>query len=114
MFKRCYYLCVETVDALNAFKIGLADPSNALQSWDPILVNPCTWSHVTCNNNNSVTRVYAFFYISFYTSGIDFCKERTIELWSILCLPMLSDLGNANLSGQLVPQLGLLPNLLYL
>ncbi|WCJ40096.1 BRI1-associated receptor kinase [Euphorbia peplus] len=68
-------------DALNALKTNLLDPNNVLQSWDPTLVNPCTWFHVTCNSDNSVTRV---------------------------------DLGNANLSGQLVPQLGGLPNLQYL
>ncbi|KAL0384505.1 UNVERIFIED_CONTAM: BRASSINOSTEROID INSENSITIVE 1-associated receptor kinase [Sesamum radiatum] len=67
-------------DALNALKSNLADPNNVLGSWDPTLVNPCTWFHVTCNSDNSVTRV---------------------------------DLGNANLSGQLVPQLGQLPNLQY-
>nr|URM60577.1 brassinosteroid insensitive 1-associated receptor kinase 1 [Gymnema sylvestre] len=68
-------------DALNALKTNLADPNNVLQSWDPTLVNPCTWFHVTCNSENFVTRV---------------------------------DLGNANLSGTLVPQLGQLPNLQYL
>ncbi|KAD3067351.1 hypothetical protein R6Q59_018580 [Mikania micrantha] len=68
-------------DALNALKTQLNDPNNVLQSWDATLVNPCTWFHVTCNNENSVTRV---------------------------------DLGNANLSGQLVPQLGQLTNLQYL
>nr|XP_023911282.1 BRASSINOSTEROID INSENSITIVE 1-associated receptor kinase 1-like [Quercus suber] len=68
-------------DALNALKTNLADPNNVLQSWDPTLVNPCTWFHVTCDSENSVTRV---------------------------------DLGNANLSGQLVPQLGQLLNLQYL
>nr|GMC85575.1 BRASSINOSTEROID INSENSITIVE 1-associated receptor kinase 1-like [Ipomoea batatas] len=68
-------------DALNALKTNLVDPNNVLQSWDPTLVNPCTWFHVTCNSDNSVTRV---------------------------------DLGNANLTGQLVPQLGQLPNLQYL
>ncbi|XVF01608.1 hypothetical protein REPUB_Repub04eG0103200 [Reevesia pubescens] len=68
-------------DALNALKTNMADPNNVLQSWDPTLVNPCTWFHVTCNSENSVTRV---------------------------------DLGNANLSGQLVTQLGQLLNLQYL
>ncbi|KAG4205588.1 hypothetical protein ERO13_A04G112500v2 [Gossypium hirsutum] len=68
-------------DALNALKNNLADPNSVLQSWDSTLVNPCTWFHVTCNSENSVTRV---------------------------------DLGNANLSGQLVPQLGELLNLQYL
>ncbi|EPS63998.1 somatic embryogenesis receptor-like kinase 1, partial [Genlisea aurea] len=68
-------------DALHSLRTNLDDPNNVLQSWDPTLVNPCTWFHVTCNNDNSVIRV---------------------------------DLGNAALSGQLVPQLGLLKNLQYL
>lgn len=46
-----------TGDALNALKTQLGDPNNVLQSWDATLVNPCTWFHVTCNNENSVTRV---------------------------------------------------------
>ncbi|KAL9244017.1 hypothetical protein vseg_017836 [Gypsophila vaccaria] len=68
-------------DALNALKVALEDPNGVLQSWDPTLVNPCTWFHVTCNPDNSVTRV---------------------------------DLGNANLTGQLVTNLGQLPSLQYL
>ncbi|KAE9595083.1 hypothetical protein Lal_00041228 [Lupinus albus] len=68
-------------DALNTLKSNLVDPNNVLQSWDATLVNPCTWFHVTCNGDNSVTRV---------------------------------DLGNADLTGQLVPQLGQLSNLQYL
>ncbi|PIA47947.1 hypothetical protein AQUCO_01400505v1 [Aquilegia coerulea] len=68
-------------DALHNLRTNLVDPNNVLQSWDPTLVNPCTWFHVTCNNDNSVIRV---------------------------------DLGNAALSGSLVPQLGLLKNLQYL
>ncbi|CAK9176182.1 unnamed protein product [Ilex paraguariensis] len=68
-------------DALNALKTNLADPNNVLQSWDPTLVNPCTWFHITCSSDNFVTRV---------------------------------DLGNANLSGQLVQQLGQLSYLQYL
>ncbi|RYR35650.1 hypothetical protein Ahy_A10g050779 isoform A [Arachis hypogaea] len=68
-------------DALNALKSNLQDPNNVLQSWDATLVNPCTWFHVTCNSDNSVTRL---------------------------------DLGNADLSGTLVPNLGNLPNLQYL
>ncbi|KAL9308251.1 putative protein kinase RLK-Pelle-LRR-II family [Arabidopsis thaliana] len=68
-------------DALHSLRANLVDPNNVLQSWDPTLVNPCTWFHVTCNNENSVIRV---------------------------------DLGNADLSGQLVPQLGQLKNLQYL
>ncbi|KAG6767259.1 hypothetical protein POTOM_028455 [Populus tomentosa] len=72
---------VKLSDALHNLRINLQDPNNVLQSWDPTLVNPCTWFHVTCNNDNSVIRV---------------------------------DLGNAALSGQLVPQVGQLKNLQYL
>lgn len=48
-------------DALYALRRGLSDPDNVLQSWDPNLVNPCTWFHITCNQDNRVTRVYATF-----------------------------------------------------
>ncbi|GAU15007.1 hypothetical protein TSUD_48020 [Trifolium subterraneum] len=44
-------------NALNALKSRLSDPNNVLQSWDPTLVNPCTWFHVTCDINNHVTRL---------------------------------------------------------
>ncbi|KAG5098048.1 hypothetical protein JHK82_047902 [Glycine max] len=60
-------------DALAVLKNSMSDPNNVLQSWNCTLVTPCTWFHVNCNSENSVTRV---------------------------------DLGNANLSGHLVPQLG--------
>uniref|UniRef100_A0A453C497 Leucine-rich repeat-containing N-terminal plant-type domain-containing protein n=1 Tax=Aegilops tauschii subsp. strangulata TaxID=200361 RepID=A0A453C497_AEGTS len=68
-------------DALYSLRQSLKDANNVLQSWDPTLVNPCTWFHVTCNTDNSVIRV---------------------------------DLGNAQLSGALVSQLGQLKNLQYL
>lgn len=73
--------CNSEGDALYAWKVSVSDPNNVLESWDPSLVNPCTWMHVTCNSLNTVTRL---------------------------------DLGRANLSGPLVPQLGMLPNLQYL
>ncbi|GER47171.1 BRI1-associated receptor kinase [Striga asiatica] len=44
-------------DALNALRNSLSDPNSVLSSWDPTLVNPCTWFHVTCNSENSVTRL---------------------------------------------------------
>ncbi|KAK7400292.1 hypothetical protein VNO78_11496 [Psophocarpus tetragonolobus] len=69
------------VDALSALKNNLSDPNNVFQSWNSTHVTPCSWFHVTCNNEYSVTRV---------------------------------DLGNRNLSGHLVPQLGQLANLEYL
>ncbi|KAG6498047.1 hypothetical protein ZIOFF_041865 [Zingiber officinale] len=70
-------------DALYALRKSLSDPDNVLQSWDPTLVNPCTWFHITCNQDNRVTRVWG-------------------------------DLGNSNLSGHLVPELGHLEHLQYL
>ncbi|KAJ8574376.1 hypothetical protein K7X08_026181 [Anisodus acutangulus] len=73
--------CNSEGDALNHLKTSVADTNNVLLSWDPTLVNPCTWFHITCNSENSVVRV---------------------------------DLGDANLSGQLVPQLGMLSSLQYL
>ncbi|KAK6930762.1 Leucine-rich repeat-containing N-terminal, plant-type [Dillenia turbinata] len=68
-------------DALYALRRALKDPKNVLQSWDPTLVDPCTWFHVTCDSDNRVTRL---------------------------------DLGNAQLSGNLVPELGRLERLQYL
>lgn len=44
-------------NALHALRTRLSDPNNVLQSWDPTLVNPCTWFHVTCDSNNHVTRL---------------------------------------------------------
>ncbi|PPD83359.1 hypothetical protein GOBAR_DD19723 [Gossypium barbadense] len=44
-------------DALYTLRRSLSDPDNVLQSWDPTLVNPCTWFHITCNQDNRVTRV---------------------------------------------------------
>ncbi|KAJ8569596.1 hypothetical protein K7X08_006173 [Anisodus acutangulus] len=68
-------------DALYAFRRAVNDQDNVLQSWDPTLVDPCTWFHVTCDSQNRVTRL---------------------------------DLGNAKLSGNLVPELGKLERLQYL
>ncbi|KAL0559755.1 hypothetical protein IC582_000122 [Cucumis melo] len=44
-------------NALHALRRRLSDPTNVLQSWDPTLVNPCTWFHVTCDSDNHVIRL---------------------------------------------------------
>ncbi|KAM7482429.1 hypothetical protein LguiB_007012 [Lonicera macranthoides] len=44
-------------NALHSLRSKLSDPTNVLQSWDPTLVNPCTWFHVTCDSNNHVIRL---------------------------------------------------------
>ncbi|EEF44285.1 hypothetical protein RCOM_1022630 [Ricinus communis] len=51
-------------DALIAQKYSLSDPDNVLRSWDPTLVDPCTWIHITCNEENQklgeCTPIWAF------------------------------------------------------
>ncbi|XP_027348961.1 leucine-rich repeat protein 1-like [Abrus precatorius] len=44
-------------DALYAFRRAVKDPNKVLQSWDPTLVDPCTWFHVTCDDDKRVTRL---------------------------------------------------------
>ncbi|KAK2974498.1 hypothetical protein RJ640_018663 [Escallonia rubra] len=44
-------------NALHALRSRLSDPNHVLQSWDPTLVNSCTWFHVTCDSNNHVIRL---------------------------------------------------------
>ncbi|TYI41505.1 hypothetical protein ES332_A01G025800v1 [Gossypium tomentosum] len=44
-------------DALYALRRSVKDPKNVLKSWDPTLVDPCTWFHVTCDADNRVTRL---------------------------------------------------------
>ncbi|KAK1697311.1 hypothetical protein QYE76_014008 [Lolium multiflorum] len=43
--------------ALQAFRSGLEDPDGELQSWDPELVDLCSWSHIICDANNRVTHI---------------------------------------------------------
>ena len=49
------------------------DTNNVLQSWDPTLVNPCTWFHVTCNNDNAVIRVYVAPFLPY-----QYCEEHIV------------------------------------
>lgn len=44
-------------DALYALRRAVNDPQGVLESWDPTLVDPCTWFHVTCDSDNRVTRL---------------------------------------------------------
>ncbi|GER47262.1 BRI1-associated receptor kinase [Striga asiatica] len=45
------------VDSLHKLKQSLKDPNGVMLSWDPSLVNPCTWFHIDCNNNYAVIRI---------------------------------------------------------
>ncbi|KAG2401342.1 LRR receptor [Vigna angularis] len=58
-------------NALHALRSRLSDPNNVLQSWDPTLVNACTWFHVTCDSNNHVIR--------FDVSNNDLCGTIPVE-----------------------------------
>ncbi|CAN1801563.1 Leucine-rich repeat protein 1 [Linum perenne] len=91
--------------ALTSLRSSLSDPDNVLNSWDPTLVDPCTWSHVTCNNDNRVTR-------------LDLLMDN-------LSGPLVSDLGSLDqlqylslednkLNGEIPAELGNLKNLIAL
>uniref|UniRef100_A0A7N0SWZ5 Leucine-rich repeat-containing N-terminal plant-type domain-containing protein n=1 Tax=Kalanchoe fedtschenkoi TaxID=63787 RepID=A0A7N0SWZ5_KALFE len=117
------------VDALIALKQSLSDPSGNLASWDPYLVNPCTWFHVTCNGDNRVTRIDL--------AGLNLGGRLAPQLGNIDTLQYLElglnkiqgsipaelgnlrsliafDLFNNNLSGPLPATLGNLKQLLFL
>lgn len=116
-------------DALYALRRSLNDPDSVLKSWDPTLVNPCTWFHVTCNQDNRVTRVDLgnsnlsghlvpdiaklehLQYLELYKNNI----QGTIpaELGNLKSLISL-DLYNNNISGTIPPQLGKLKSLVFL
>ncbi|KAK7366477.1 hypothetical protein VNO80_08468 [Phaseolus coccineus] len=91
-------------DALFAFSRRLSDPNNVLQSWDPTLVNPCTWLHVTCDSNdNNVLRLDLGDY--------NFSGTLGPELAQLPSLQYLQLYGN-NLSGNIPQELGSLTNLI--
>ncbi|CAN8300911.1 unnamed protein product [Cochlearia groenlandica] len=116
-------------DALYALRSSLSDPDHVLQSWDPTLVNPCTWFHVTCNQDNQVTRVDLgnsdlsghlapelgklehLQYLELYKNNI----QGTIpsQLGNLKKLISL-DLYNNNLTGKIPTSLGKLKSLVFL
>lgn len=59
-------------DILYAQRRAWKDPNNVLQSWDPTLPNPCTWSHVTCTSDGSLLRVYVTLHFLLFSP----CFER--------------------------------------
>ncbi|GAY63481.1 hypothetical protein CUMW_225970 [Citrus unshiu] len=85
------------VDALYIFKSKLQDPTNSLQSWDNLPGNLCTWFHVTCNPEGSVTRVDL--------GNAALSGELAPELGQLKNLELLELYGN-NLSGHIPSALG--------
>uniref|UniRef100_A0A8R7R2W7 Protein kinase domain-containing protein n=2 Tax=Triticum TaxID=4564 RepID=A0A8R7R2W7_TRIUA len=92
-------------DALHSLRTNLNDPNNVLQSWDPTLVNPCTWFHVTCNNDNSVIRVDLGNAALFGT-----LVPQLGQLKNLQYLELYSN----NISGTIPSELGNLTNLISL
>ncbi|KAL2331461.1 hypothetical protein Fmac_019042 [Flemingia macrophylla] len=98
-------LYCETGDALHSLRTNLQDPNNVLQSWDPTLVNPCTWFHVTCNNDNSEIRVDL--------GNATLSGQLVLQLGQLKNLQYL-ELYNNNISGPIPNDLGNLTNLVSL
>ncbi|AES93584.1 putative non-specific serine/threonine protein kinase [Medicago truncatula] len=90
-------------NALHAFRTRLSDPNNVLQSWDPTLVNSCTWFHVTCDSNNHVIR------LDLGNSNIS--GTLGPELAQLTHLQYL-ELYNNNIYGNIPNELGNLKNLI--
>ncbi|CAM8945023.1 unnamed protein product [Rhodiola kirilowii] len=90
-------------NALYAFRMRLNDPKNVLQSWDPTLVNPCTWFHVTCDANSHVVR------LDLGSSNIS--GTLGPELGELKLLQYL-ELYSNNIGGKIPDELGSLENLI--
>lgn len=117
------------VDALHQLRLSLSDPDQVLQSWDPTLVNPCTWFHVTCNQDLAVTRIDLgnsnlsghlvpslgslrhLKYLELYRNKITGAIPQELgELKSLVSL----DLYGNNLTGPMPASLGNLKSLIFL
>ncbi|XP_052623126.1 BRASSINOSTEROID INSENSITIVE 1-associated receptor kinase 1 isoform X1 [Lactuca sativa] len=93
-------------DVLRVLKAQLSDPTNVLQSWDPISVSPCSWYHVTCDSwNRSVTRV------DLQNAGLS--GQLVKQLGQLTYLRYLELYAN-NISGKIPEELGNLTNLMSL
>eukprot|EP00252_Welwitschia_mirabilis_P027344 TRINITY_DN935_c0_g3_i3.p1 TRINITY_DN935_c0_g3~~TRINITY_DN935_c0_g3_i3.p1 ORF type:complete len:171 (+),score=30.75 TRINITY_DN935_c0_g3_i3:286-798(+) len=116
-------------NALYAFRKSLSDPFRVLESWDPTLVNPCTWFHVTCDQNNHVTRIDLgksklsgrlvpelgrlkhLQYLELYNNNIEGSIPKEFgNLKSLISL----DLYNNNITGKIPASLKSLKSLVFL
>ncbi|XP_038998573.1 leucine-rich repeat protein 1-like [Hibiscus syriacus] len=116
-------------DALFAFRRAVRDPKKVLQSWDPTLVDPCTWFHVTCDADNRVTRLdlgnaklrgrlvpdlgklERLQYLELYMNNmVGSIPEEIGELKSLVSL----DLYHNNLTGSIPAPLSKLSNLKFM
>ncbi|XP_038694515.1 leucine-rich repeat protein 1-like [Tripterygium wilfordii] len=116
-------------DALFSLRRVVQDPQKVLQSWDPTLVDPCTWFHVTCDTDNRVTRLdlgnaklsgnlapelgklERLQYLELYMNEL--VGPIPEELGGLKSLVSL-DLYHNNLTGSIPSSLSKLPNLKFL
>ncbi|KAI3755276.1 hypothetical protein L1987_55072 [Smallanthus sonchifolius] len=92
-------------DALTALRNQLTDPNSVMQSWDGTLPNPCTWFHVTCNPESSVTRV------DLGSAGLS--GQLVPQLGQLTNLQYL-ELYSNNITGNIPTELGKLKSLVSL
>ncbi|KAL3701761.1 hypothetical protein R1sor_019783 [Riccia sorocarpa] len=89
-------------DALIALKRQLNDPNGFLNSWDDDLIDPCTWSHITCNADDKVIRIDL--------AHMGLSGSLVPELGELSSLQYLELFGNY-ISGSVPPELGRLRDL---
>ncbi|XP_074313681.1 leucine-rich repeat protein 1-like [Silene latifolia] len=92
-------------DVLIALKNNLTDPSQVLDSWDPNLLDPCTYFHVTCDSDNHVIK------LDLFRSNLS--GHLIPDLGNLEHLQYLELYGN-NIQGSIPPELGNLENLISL
>uniref|UniRef100_A0A0E0PPB6 Leucine-rich repeat-containing N-terminal plant-type domain-containing protein n=1 Tax=Oryza rufipogon TaxID=4529 RepID=A0A0E0PPB6_ORYRU len=92
-------------DALTEFRKGMSDPDGALASWDPDLVNPCTWFRVTCNADNRVIRLDL--------EEMNLSDHLSADLARLDQLQFM-EIASNNIEGPIPPEFGNLENLISL
>ncbi|CAN6327785.1 unnamed protein product [Urochloa humidicola] len=90
-------------DALMVLRHSVDDPDCVLSSWDPDLVNPCTWFRVSCNADNRVDRIEL--------GNTRLSGPLPAELGKLEQLQYM-EMGENNLHGPIPPEFGNLTNLI--
>ncbi|TVU25301.1 hypothetical protein EJB05_27793, partial [Eragrostis curvula] len=97
--------CNPEGDILFMQRAAWQQPITALDSWDPTLINPCTWVYVTCDNESHVTRLDL--------RNVGMSGPLIPELGDLEKLQFMELFGNG-LNGSIPTTLGRLSNLINL
>ncbi|TVU25265.1 hypothetical protein EJB05_27756, partial [Eragrostis curvula] len=97
--------CNPEGDILYMQRAEWQQPMTALESWDPTLVNPCTWEYVTCDNESHVIRLDL--------RNVGMSGPLIPELGDMEKLQFMELFGNG-LNGSIPTTLGKLSNLISL